>query len=275
MLKPADLTSDLYDIALKPALGQEMQLLVSTQASLELGSMVGVAQNSGVYTANNAANAALQAAPAELLAMLESDINVDTLPVLTITGTDQSGGALTGTATFAIPAYAQDTSKVLPGTWATEVTVTVGKLFKTITNVTIACDTKLAGKKITLFALPSLSSFNQIGCKTDLNWVPRNREPVNIQCGADESAFVKPGMIPKGEIGVTAKIPNFSDGLARYNGVRVTGLIKEVKEDKVATAHIFFLGLILTSQPKAGESTDPATFTAKGIYEDAPWILAK
>ena len=99
--------------------------------------------------------------------------------------------------------------------------------------------------------------------------------PHSVQCGRDLSAFIKAGEIPEGTLEVTAKIPTFSDGLARINGRRVTGMIKEVKEDKLDTMHIFLFGLILTSKVSVGESTDPATLAANAKYEDIAFMLAQ
>ena len=54
----------------------------------------------------------------------------------------------------------------------------------------------------------------------------------------------------------------------------MTGLIKEIKEDKLDTMHIFILGLIMTSKATVGESVDPATLAATAKYEDIGIVLA-
>jgi hypothetical protein len=99
--------------------------------------------------------------------------------------------------------------------------------------------------------------------------------PHPIQCGRDKAAFVKPGEIEEGKLDITAKIPTESDGLARVNGIRVTGLVKDVKEDKLDVQHTFLIGLIMTSKVSSGESVDPATLAAEALYEDIAVVLAQ
>jgi hypothetical protein len=276
MLRPKDLAPTDYTVALKPTFGYEQQLYVSTQASVELGMLEVTAPNSGVYTASVADNAALAGAPLELLAELESDVNCgDSDLVVTVTGTDALGNPLTGTATFKVPAYSSFTERVFPKGYAVEVTTESGAPFKTVEAPTVENDASAVGVKIALFGVPPLSTFRKIGCKTQLNYDPKVPLPHSVQCGRDLSAFVKPGEIPEGTLEITAKIPTFSDGLARVNGRRVTGLIKEVKEDKLDTMHIFLFGLVMTAKVSTGESVDPATLTAASKYEDIAIVLAQ
>jgi hypothetical protein len=264
-------------VALKPTLGYEQQLYVSTGQTVEPGMFTVLGLNSGVYNPNLADSATLAAAPQELLAVLDGDINAGEQDlVLSVTGTDATGAALTGTATFKVPAYSQFTERVFPKSYAAEVIPTVdGKQFKTITGVTVTCDAAATGLNLALFGVPPLSSFRKIGCKTQLNYDLRIPLPHSVQCGRDMSAFIKPGEIPEGTMDVTAKIPTFSDGLARVNGRRVTGLVKEVKEDKLDVMHMFFMGLILTAKPTVGESADPATLAATAKFEDVGVVLAQ
>jgi hypothetical protein len=277
MIRPATLAAADYPVALKPTLGYEQQLYVSTGTTTELGTFEVVAPNSGVYTANAADNANLAAVPQELMAMLEGDVNCGgTDLVLTVTGLDQSAAALTATATFSVPAYSSFTERVFPKGFAVEVIPTVdGKLFSVITNVSIASAAAATGVKVTLFGVPSLSTYRKIGCKVSMNYDPKVPLPHAVQCGRDLSAFIKAGEIPVGSLEITAKIPTFSDGLARINGRRVTGLIKEIKEDKIDTMHIFLVGLIMTAKAQTGESVDTATLNATAMYEDIGIILAR
>jgi hypothetical protein len=276
MLRPKDLQATDYTVALKPTLGYEQQLYVSTGVAIQPGVFSIQALNSGVYTASVADTAALAAAPAELLAVLETELNggaSDT--VLTVTGTDSTGAALTGTATFSVPAYSQFTDRVFPKGFAVEVIPTVdGKLWKTITSIAVAGDALATGATVALFGVPSLSTFRQIGAKTQMNYSMKVALPHSVQVGRDMSKFIKAGEFPEGAMEFTAKIPTFSDGLARINGRRVTGLVKEIKEDKLDVMHIFFMGLIMTSKPTVGESVDPATLAAEAKFEDIGVVLA-
>jgi len=276
MLRPTDLTAAQYPMALKPTLGYELQLFVSTQQSVEPGTLAVVAANSGVYTPSQADVLALAAAPVELIAELETDANCGpTDLVVTVVGTDSTGAALTGTATFGVPAYSSFTERVFPKGYGAQVTTAGNSPFKTITSVTVAADAAAIGVKVALFGIPALSTFRKIGCKTQLNFDPKVPLPHSVQCGRDLSAFIKAGEIPEGVLDITAKIPTFSDGLSRVNGRRVTGMIKEVKEDVLDTMHVFLMGLIMSAKATAGESVDAATLTATAKYEDICILLAQ
>lgn len=272
MLKPPDLTVPQYPVALKPTLGFEQQLLYSTQPALELGTFAVQGLNSGTYTPNIAENLALSALPAELLMILDDDINVTTDPVLTIVGTDIASTALNVNATIKPPAYSQLQAKVYPKGWAAD--LTLGKLAKTVTSVTIACDAALAGTKIRVFAVPSVETFTLLSTKTKLDWDSRAPKPHSIQNGRNMSQWVKRGEIPEGKCSFTGKVPSMCDGLSRINGVPVTGLIRELKEDKIVTCNVFLTGLVLTSAMSTGESVDPATLTADGLYQETGFIVA-
>jgi len=210
--------------------------------------------------------------------MLEVDVNCGASNlILTVTGTDQNNAALIGVATFAVPAYSSFTERVFPARFSVEAIPNQGdgKLFKTVTSVSVASDADANGTKVTLFALPQLSTFRKIGCKTQLNYSLKVPMPYPVQCGRDKAAFVKSGEIEEGKLEITAKIPTESDGLARINGIRVTGLVKDVKEDKLDVQHTFLVGLIMTSKVNSGESVDPATLAADALYEDIAVILAQ
>ena len=266
-------------MALKPTLGYEQQLYVSTQQTCEPGFVDLAAPNSGVYTANVADAALLLANPQQLMAVLENDVDMDTANVvLVVQGTDQNGAPLSGVATFQAPAYSQMSQRVFPKAWAVEVIPPVdGSKFATITAAALSVTNaaKAVGLRIALFGVPDLSTFTKIGCKVSMGYDLKVPVPHAIQCGRDMSAFIKPGEIPVGAMEITAKVPTFSDGLTRVNGRRVTGLIKEIKEDKLDTMHIFLTGLILTSKASIGESTDPETLSATALYEDVGVIVAR
>jgi hypothetical protein len=278
MLRPKDLNSSDYVVALKPTLGYEKQLFVSTGDTYELGTFEVIAPNSGVYTPNAADNAALATDAHEVAAVLNVDASLGASNlILTLTGTDQNGQALTNVATFSVPAYSSFTERVFPKSFAVEAIPNQGdgKLVKTVTSIAVQCAADAIGTKIKLFAIPPVSTFRRIGCKTQLNYNLKVPMPYAVQCGRDKAAFVKPGEIEEGKLDITAKIPTESDGLARINGIRVTGLVKDVKEDKLDVQHTFLIGLIMTSKVSSGESVDPATLAADALYEDIAVILAQ
>ena len=280
MLKPIDLTSDQYKVALKPSLGYEKQLLVSTQQHTDLGVLAITAANVGVYSPNVADNAQLLAIPQELFVTLDSDVLGTAACVVTIIGTDQADAILTGIATFRPPGYAQDQTFGFPKGWAHQVEVTAGKMFKTITSVTpTTANASWVGVHLHVFGVPtaddtSAGTFRLINTKVSLNFDPKTPMPTAIQSGRDKGAYIKPGEIEIGALEISSKIPCAADSLSRVNGRRVTGWIRELKEDKINTQNIFILGLIMTSKEKNGESVEPSTLDATSMYEVFAFILA-
>ncbi len=275
MLRPTALTTGQYKLATKPGLGYEQQLFVTTQQSVVPATLLCVGSNSGIVTADVSDSAALLATPQELMCMLDTDLG-DTAPVvLSFTGTDSTGAALTGTATFTAPAYAQDQSVVFGKGYAVEIVPTVdGKLWKTISNITIVATAAATYTQFKVVGLPSLSAFKKIGLKVSLNSDPKAPVPVAVQDGRDKGKYIKLGDIEVGTLEISGKVATSADGITRYNGVRVTGLIKEVKEDKLNTMNIFITGLIMSGKNKVGEDAVPNTIDTTAMYENYGYIMA-
>jgi len=277
-LRPNLLTTTEYPVALSPAQGYEQQLYVSKEAYSNPGKFELVAVNSGVATMSNADQAQLAATPQRLLAMLDNDARGNGPLVLTVTGTDQDNAPLSGIATFSPPGWSNDASYGFPKGWAEEVFATAGKKFKTITNIAVTADAGWLGNRLQLFGVPDPAEAGKyvlIGCKTQLNYDYKVPMPYAIQCGRDKGAFIKEGDIPVGAAEITTKIPDASSGLVRYNGGRVTGLIKDLKNDKLHVQNIFLLGLTITVKSNFGEGEDPATLTGTAMYEELGFVLAK
>jgi hypothetical protein len=285
MLRPPDIAVGNYPIATEPLLGFEQQLYVCTQPATLLGMMTISAPNSGTYTANSADNLLLASAPQELLLIAETvGVIGDSPLVVQVIGTDQSGSALSGVATFTPPGYAMDTSydvrqhraaEVIP--WQGGVTAD-GKKFKTVTSVSpISATASFQFSKWRLAGVPSITdaNFKKIGTKMKLDLDEKVQTPVAIQDGADQGAYIKPGEIPIGNLSISTKDPQSSDGLRRYNGQPVTGLVKEVKRDRLATQHIFLLGLIMTAKPSGGEGQEAVKLDASAMYRAIGCVLAQ
>jgi hypothetical protein len=279
-LKPNDLSAAQYPVALKPLLGYEQQLYVSTQPHTVLASIEVVGLNSGTVTTQQADNLLLSQVPQELMAVVRSEAELGSALTITVTGTDQDGGALTGSAILQPPAYSNDQTYGFPVGWAAEVTAPAGRRFKTVTNYAVTYAGTATGVQVSIVGVPTLDSssagtFRKIGTKTQLNYDPKVPMPTAVQDGRDKGKYIKAGEIEVGSLEISAKIPSGSDGLARINGKRVTGWVKEVKEDKLHTQNIFLLGLIMTAKPTVGEGADPATFSATSMYEIYAFIPAR
>jgi len=269
MLRPKDLATKDYPMAVKPSLGYEQQLHISTQNYTGLGDFVVGGTNSGILSLSTPDTQTLLGAPQELLAVLDTDVPpVAGQLVLTITGTNQQDVSKTWTATIKTPAYAQSSASDFPRGLAAEIIPQVdGDTCKTITGVTVVCDSGWAGTKILILGMPSLSSFVKIGTKVKLDYDPKVPMPVAIQDGRDRGAFIKAGEIDVGTCDITVKEPTSADGLWRYRGKRVTGWIKEMKEDKLNTQNIFLGGLVMTPKVSVPEGAEPNTLAATGLFE--------
>lgn len=278
-LKPADLQVADYAVALKPLVGYEQQLYATTDPHTVLGTLAVVAPNSGTYTPSVADNANLQNIPQELAVFLTGDVILGSACTVTVNGLDSNNAPVQGVAVFQPPGFAQDQTFGFPRGWGHELTTTVpGKKFKSILSVTPT----YAGTQLPQFiicGLPTLDNtvngtFRKIATKVSLNFDPKVPMPVAIQDGRDKGKYIKSGEIEIGNLEISAKIPSGCDGLARLNGRRVTGWVQELKEDKVNTQNILFLGLIMTAKQKVGESVEPSTLDATGMYEIYGFIMA-
>ncbi len=286
MLRPPDISVSNYPIATKPLLGFEEQLYISTGQFTDLGMLVisPLALNSGTFSSSAPDLAALQGTPQELLLICESvGLTAPTAALrVQVIGTDSADQALSGVATFTPPNYARDRGFDVHQHRGVEVTqwqanvLAPNAKFKTITSVvTLAADAGYANGQFRLVGVPSVASYVKLGTKTGLDYDLKIQEPVAIQDGADMGAYIKPGVKPVGSITVSAKDPVSSDGLRRYNGQPVTGLIIEKKQDILTTQHIFLGGLILTAKPSGQEGSEAVTLSATGMYAAIGCVLAQ
>ena len=284
MIGPQPLAVTQYKVGLKPAAGYEAQLYVSTQQSTEPAIFALAGLNSGVLTPNIADAAILAAGQQELVAVLNEDIYATSNLVLTVTGTDQFAAAYTGTATFKPPAYSNNQERIFPRGFAVDCQPTIaGQKCAVVTGVSVVCDAQAAasGAKISLLGLPSwglapgtIGEYKLVSDKVSLSYDPRVPQAHAVQSGRDKSKYVKKGEIPEGAISITTKVGGQGDGLMRYNGVRVTGLVREFKEGQVETSRTVLTGLVITSNLNTGESVEDVTATGRGLFEVDAVLIA-
>lgn len=255
-------------MATKPSLGYEQQLFISTGKYTDLGVFNIVNLNSGVATMSVPAAAQLSTVPQELMAVLESEVVATGALVITVSGLDSSNAPVSYVATFQPPGYAKDQSYVFSPRMAFELIPQAAALnCKTITNIAVTCDAGWVNANIRILGVPSLASFVKIGTKVKLDLDPKVPMPVAVQDGRDRGAFIKSGEIDVGTCNITVKDPTSADGLWRYKGNRVTGLIKEIKEDILPTQYMFLCGLIITPKTNVPEGAEAITLEGTGMYE--------
>lgn len=275
MLGPSAVSPSDYSIAQKPGFGIEKTVFVSREHAIEIGMYEILGANSGVFTPDpvNAPAATGQ----ELIAVVDSETGMDggiANVVLTIVGTNPALGVATLTASFAPPGYARDNSKMFQVGYAAECIEGAGALVKTVTSATVSCSASAAGARIKLFAMPALASFKQIGCATDLRWSSKSSTPVSIACGRDASAFVKPGRSSPSSLALGGKLFGLGEGLAKYDGVTATYLVKFIKEAKVHTDSLFFIEAALKVTPDVPDEGE-VTISGDGLFEDVAYLVAR
>ena len=279
MLRPATIDPTNYQMALRPLQGYERRVMVSLSETWEIGTFTIIGLNSGVFTPNAAQVAALSAEPRELAFVLDTpaDAGVGGQIVITVNGTDSTTAALSSkTATIAVPAYSSLTRATFPRGYGAEVAVTEGTKWKTVTpgSMTVAAPAACANVRLKLLAIPSYDTFSLIGCRAAVDFTVKVQQPFAIPCGIDMGAYIKPGEITVGSLSISAKILNGAEGLSRINGRRVTGLLRDMKEDTLNVQNTYLGGLIISGNESAPEGAEPAMFQAQGLFEQSCALLA-
>ena len=275
MLGPSSIASSNWPIAQKPAIGIEKTVFISRERAIEIGQYEILGANSGLFTPDPVNTPA--AAGQEIIAIVDSDTGMDggdANVVFTLTGTDPDDSAIELTASFAPPAYAKDTSKMFQVGYAAECVESGGALVKTLTAATVSCSAQATGAKVKFFAMPALATFKQVGCATDVRWTTKSAMPVAIACGRDSSAFVKPGRAERPSLSISGKLYGLGEGLAKYDGLTATYLVKIVKESKIHTDSLFFIEVALKCAPDIPDEGE-CTVTGDGLFEDVAYLVAR
>lgn len=273
---PPNLSASDVVIASKPALGGEFVALLSAGDSWELGVFQTQAANSGVWTPDAYAASQLLANPNNLVVVAETSVKDTGDIVITVNGTDQNGANLSATATIAPINWAKNQSVAFPTGTAWDVLPgDLTKKFKTILSISIACTQVARGASFKVMSLPDISTFTEVGYTNDKNFNTRAPEAEAIQDRLDESAAVKPGMRPKGELTIKSKYVTLGDGMAKFAGVRCVAALELRKENLVLTERLIFTGFVPMVKPSAGNGKDQSDFDASGIYEKLAIFIAQ
>lgn len=255
-------------MALKPSLGYEQQLYISTQQYTNLGTYTVASMNSGVLALGSAAVPQLAANPQEMLLVLDTPVQADVPASFVITGLNQNSGVSTWTATLAVPAYATDQTINFPARLGFElIPANATDKLMSVTSVAFSGSALWVNAILRLIGVPSISSYTKVSTKVKIDWDPKVPMPTAVQDGRDRGAYIKGGEIDIGQCDITAKEPTSADGLSRYRGQAVTGLIKEIKEDILPTQNIYLCGLVITPKYGVAEGQEPNTLTGTGMFE--------
>lgn len=277
-LRPANISAANIPIAVKPLLGKEKKLFISLKPAIEVGSATITGAGALTQTLNNAGGVQLTARPSNLLVKLEEEVDLGaTAGVIGVVGTDENDAVISGAARFANPTYAQEQGYRFPAGTSREVLVSgLSRKFKTMTVIVPqAINAEALGGKLSVFGLPAPGDFQLVGCRVNLDYPDESRESVNIACGGDDSAFVKPGQKPVREFTVSVKLPTYSDGLKRYSGMSNLVLrLDSDKEERVISDREFLMGVHLMGRHTDPEASEASTLECSGKYEDYAHIPA-
>lgn len=257
--------------ARKPLYGGEIAVFGSPEPTYELATHIVHSANSGETDIDAGYALAVLADPRDLVVMLTGKAIVDatTTVVLTLVGTDAASGALTGTATFDVPAWRDLPERSFAPGFAVRVVVAAGKVWKTLTSVrsNAPIDVLAGTYKFVVLATPDVGSFELIGCTTEAGFNSVVRPGKTIMCGMEEK-FTKRGRAPAGELTISAKNKDQFSGLRRLEGVdSATVVLQPLKDDMVAAEHLLFTGVILTASTKAGDGEDESSISGAAQYE--------
>lgn len=265
---PEEVAVDQYPIIQKPDFGGEANVFLSTDSAIEYGKFEIMAADSGVFTADPVND--LPSDGKDLVAVIDNASGLIDEAAVTVTANVTFADNTTGTAvaTFEPPGYARVEQNVFPVGFAVDLVPSSAKKIKAITSVSVDATLLAKGAVIAIWGPPDLDGFALVGCTTDKDFSTKARPSRPIACGMDGSAFSKRGRSEPGELNITAKVLNFGDGLARFNGVRCTAMVELEKEDTLISARIFFAEYVPTVRATYGDGEDEATFAGTGIYED-------
>jgi len=266
-LPSAIATADL-GIVEAPYFGGEWAVFASHTLAKRIGDIEQSASGTGVYT-NNAA-VAISAGVRNLQIVATTYLRSGVATVVTLT----TAGPATMAATFAPPTRAVDQSfhfqrgyaqDLIP---ATAVDVTGMTALASIAGGDANC-------KFSIYELPDLTSFYQIGCTTDKNFNLKGRTAKGVDCGMETDAFIKRGKTKPAMLTISQKFKTFADGLARLDGGKVTALLVGLKDGQVTNERIVFVDWIPSLAGKLPDGEGEAMMDGEeGKYGEALIFVA-
>jgi hypothetical protein len=258
-----------YRLLSRPLKSSERRVLLSTDPSLELGTLVITDTNACTWTSEPTEAAQLAAGPSHLCVMVDGALpNTVSNVVFTLTGTDPGNSVISATGTFAVPAYSRNQKKSFPRCWAVSFDQSAGTKFKTITSVSVVSNAGATGGRFKVFALPDISSFQLVGCIGSTNFTPRGIVPFAMRCGDDPQAFVVEGDVAEARLAIDAKFFNSTEGLSRLNGLRCVVMIEDLRARRVVTGRYFCTGYYPTPGERGSEGPEAVTNDSEAPVEE-------
>jgi hypothetical protein len=271
---PSSIAAGDTDIAAAPYFGGEFAIYLSYVAAKFLGSVTLTGAGAGALV-KSTANTIVAATDIQVVArtpIVSPGGNV----VLTLAMHDNSGTpiSMNGVATFAPPTRAADQSGNFPRGYAVDlIPATSGKMYTsldTLGSVTFGA----ANLELDIYQLPVLTDYNFIGCVRDFDFNTKSRMAKGIDCGMEADAFVKRGKTQPGEITIGDKLKGFAEGLARYDGGKLTLMAVGIKDGQVTGDRLVFTQFVPTTKNKLPEGDGEAVSDAVGKFVEHLFFVA-
>lgn len=270
--RPAALSSGNIPLARRPSQGGEFQVFLSAQDALEVGAVTVTGLNAGSYAPDSGYAVALAARPSELVVVLENGRVTSGNVAVHVVGTDQNDAALSGNAVLDFPAWCGVADSAFPTGMAAEVIVPAGRMFKTITGVTVT-GAPVAAKdaRLIVLGMPDIASYERVGCTTSKEIETPSRVGRPIACEMQGSAFTAAGRSRPGALTISAK--DLGPGsLSRFDGIRTTVQIR-VQHESVEARRYFMTGHFVSVRHSAPDGEEEATLSSQGPFERFALLL--
>jgi hypothetical protein len=261
---PLDIAVTDYPIAVKPAFGGEMNVLITKELTAEPGGYEIQAANSGTYTSIANEAAILADNPPEMVAVMQArcDGGASNI-VLTVVGTDNTDTPVTGTATFQVPGYANITDKIFGKGFAVDVETSGDQLFKTVTSVTSANDADAIGGRFLC------SAFRRGPISSRSVALRRRTSPRAVMRQVDRlrhgwHAFTKFGRSRKSSSTSRPRSAPSAMVWPASMRSRCTVLLRESRRDRIVTDNLYLMQAVLSVKPTYPDGEGEATLAATG-----------
>ncbi len=272
---PTTIRQAELDILNEPYFGGEWILYLSHDPVIHLADIPFTAAATATLV-DDAATALPTPTGADIQAVVINPLLSAASVVITLACLDNTGTpiAMNGVATFSPPAWVNDQAFYFPRGYAVDVIPAVGgKTFSAITSLTSATGGN-KNAQVSLYQLPLVSSFIQVGCMTDATFNDRGRMAKGVDCGMETDAFVKAGKSSPGKLSVTTKFKSAADGLARFSGMKGTAKLVGIKDGQVTGDVIVFSQFRLGSEITLPEGDSDASVKGEGKFVEAMFFTA-
>ncbi len=274
---PAALTVGQYHLPNEPLLGGNLEASVVAAEGYALADFAITQSGTGVLTANTSDAARQLADPRHVVVMLDTPIaDAGADIIFTVSGVDINGASfIDGRCVFQIPAYAQNQTRTFERCWTQDLVLqATGAKVASISAVAVSCQAGANNSRFKFFGVPDLTAFAKVGCSTQMGFNIRAQEGVPVACRLNPSAFTVGGMLQEGRLAVGAKQLSEADGLNRFVGRKVTGLLEAQRFNKVVTERYLFLSWWPTSTKDVPEGVGVVMAAAQGPCEEVLVLIA-